>query len=60
MKPLLILTETLFLMLLAAQRKPPVKISKEPLHVYLGGFFLHQMRGDHGRKSTNDKGQETG
>jgi hypothetical protein len=61
MKSLLILkilAENLFIMLVAAYRKPPVAeicFINYPLHVYLGGFFLHQMRGDNGRKSTNDR-----
>jgi hypothetical protein len=52
-------------MLVAAYRKPPfnVKLAPDPgcdteicsVNVNLGGFFLHPMRDEHWRKSTNDR-----
>jgi hypothetical protein len=64
-----VLTETHFIMLVAAFRKPPVPVKlapetgrdtesctvNHPLLFYLGGFFLHPMIAKHWRKSTNDR-----
>jgi hypothetical protein len=64
-----ILPVTLFNVIVAAFRKPPVtvKLAPEPgcdsengsvdrpSHVYLGRLFPCPMRGDHVKKPTNDK-----